>query len=145
MTRLQPLIIIIAAVAALLAAPVAAQNDDLREGGGLLRDGARSLFRGLVQEMEPALDELRGLADQAEPKLRALQEDVEPRLRALQNGIEPMLLGLKDRIDDLANYQAPEVLENGDIILRRRPDAPDWPLEPRSPKPRIQPGPEVEL
>jgi putative sigma-54 modulation protein len=31
-------------------------------------------------------------------------------------------------VDDITNYQAPEMLENGDIIIRRKPDAP--PVQP---------------
>jgi hypothetical protein len=27
-------------------------------------------------------------------------------------------------VDDMTNYELPEMLENGDIIIRRKPDAP---------------------
>ena len=40
-------------------------------------------------------------------------------------GLEPHLAELADMIGDLGNYQAPERLPNGDIILRRKiPQAP---------------------
>lgn len=87
-----------------LALPAAAQEreGDMGEGVDLLGEGARLLFRGLVDEMQPAL--------------RNLARD----LRELDwNGI---------RIEDLDDYHGPEVLPNGDIILRRKgPDAPDIP------------------
>ena len=33
----------------------------------------------------------------------------------------PMLEGLRDQVQDWTLYEAPEVLENGDIIIRRKP------------------------
>jgi hypothetical protein len=36
----------------------------------------------------------------------------------------PLLLQLESLMDEITAYQAPEMLPNGDIIIRRRPDAP---------------------
>ena len=33
----------------------------------------------------------------------------------------PMLEGLRDQVQDWTLYETPEVLENGDIIIRRKP------------------------
>ncbi len=33
-----------------------------------------------------------------------------------------MVEQLKDMVDDMNAYQAPEMLPNGDIIIRRKPD-----------------------
>jgi hypothetical protein len=41
-------------------------------------------------------------------------------------------------IGDFQNYEAPVKLPNGDILIRRKPDAPVTPLAPR-------PGPNGEI
>ncbi|GAA0294370.1 AAA+ family ATPase [Rhodovulum strictum] len=96
-------------LAALVAfGPTAAQEAEtapeanLREGMDLLGQGMRLLFRGLGDELEPAL---RDLAETMQPALRRLIEIV----------------------DDFDAYQMPERLPNGDIIIRRKPDAPPVP------------------
>ncbi len=89
------------------------------DGLSMIQEGARLLLRGLQDEMDPALDELRGWA-----------EEIEPALRDFVLGIGPALREFSDRVDDFSNYEAPEMLPNGDIIIRRRPDAP--PVAPPS-------------
>lgn len=92
-----------------LSAPVAAQTappenppaSDLSQGFDLLGEGARLLFRGLMAEMEPALQEMG------------------EQLKAM----EPMLRSLAEMIGDIRNYSAPEKLPNGDILIRRLPNA----------------------
>jgi len=91
------------ALLALLAQPALAQTDDvpppegdIGQGVDLLNDGARLFLRGLMDEVEPALRDLA----------RQFQE-------LNWNGI---------KIEDLDDYEAPEVLPNGDIILRRKPE-----------------------
>lgn len=93
-----------------LAGPAAAQDtqqadppSDLSEGFDLLGEGARLLFRGLMAEMEPAL---QGMGEQ---------------LKAM----EPMLRSLAELIGDIRNYEAPVKLPNGDIIIRRKPGTAD--------------------
>lgn len=96
-------------------APATAQDasPDLDQGFSLIEEGAKLLFRGLMSEMEPALDDL-GTA----------LEDLEPGFRSLLS-----LMG------DVRNYHAPEMLENGDILIRRK-----TPAEIAAPE-----GPEIEL
>ena len=53
--------------------------------------------------------------------------------------LSPMLESLRDKIDDLSNYEPPEVLPNGDIIIRRKPDV--SPLTP----PETPPEDQIEL
>ncbi len=83
---------IIALVLALLFAPlpVAAEDPSEGEGTDLMAEALRLFMQGLMQEMEPALDDMRGL------------------------------------LDNLDAYHPPEVLPNGDIIIRRkqRPEEP---------------------
>ena len=75
---------------------------ELSEGLGLMGEGARLLLRGLMAEMEPALSEMG----------QALAE------------MQPVLTDLARMIGDIRNYHAPEMLPNGDIILRRKAPLP---------------------
>ena len=84
--------------ASLLAAPARAEESvdgDVSEGIDLLGEGARLLFRGLTDEMEPAL-------------------------RRLAEGMEPTMRELMGLIEDFDAYHPPERLPNGDIIIRRK-------------------------
>ena len=76
------------------------------EGPSLMERGLSLFFEGFTQEMEPALDEMAKALDQLDPT------------------IAPALESLMAMVDDMTNYQMPEMLENGDIIIRRKPDAP---------------------
>ncbi|MGY3438778.1 MULTISPECIES: hypothetical protein [unclassified Marinovum] len=90
-----------------LGLPAAAQEED--EGFNLMEEGARLFFRGLMDEMEPALKDLEGLA-----------QEIEPGLRAFANEMGPALRDLMAEVEDWSAYHPPEVLENGDIIIRRK-------------------------
>ena len=110
-------------LAASLAAPAASE-----EGTSLMEEGAKLFFRGLMSEMEPALRELEGLA-----------EEIEPALRSFAREMGPALQSLLDEVEDWSVYEPPVVLPNGDILLKRRPDAP-------APAPRPLPeGGEIDL
>ncbi|NJM84696.1 MAG: hypothetical protein HC844_21710 [Tabrizicola sp.] len=109
-----------------LAAPAIAQDatpqppDD--DGFSLMEEGAKLVLRGLMTEMEPALDEMEQALTEIEPQLRELG----PRLHQLIS-----------MIDDIKNYSAPEMMPNGDIIIRRK--------APLLPKPEFLPGPNGEI
>ena len=94
------------------------EGGEVEEGFSLMEEGAKLLLKGLMSEMEPALDEMG----------KALS-DMEPALKELQ----PKMLELLALVVDLTNYQAPERLENGDILIRRKPDAPPPPPLPETP------------
>ncbi|MBV2360490.1 hypothetical protein KUH32_11950 [Thalassococcus sp. CAU 1522] len=96
-------------LAALIAVPASAQDNPEDDGVGLMQRGAQLFFRGLMQEMEPALDELEDLARTMEPALRDFVETMGPALRDLLSEVE-----------DWSVYHPPEMLPNGDIILRRK-------------------------
>ena len=87
------------------------------KGFDLMQEGAKLLFRGLMREIEPALNEMG----------KALSE------------MEPALQNLMALIDDIRNYDAPRVLDNGDILIPRRKDAPK-PLPPT-----LLPDPQGEI
>lgn len=62
-----------------------------------------------------------------------------PDLGVLSEGLEhlgPIVAGLAEMIDDPRNFHAPETLPNGDILLRRRQDAPEAPppIDPDQPQ-----------
>lgn len=99
-----------------LPAPVLAQDEsEFEEGFSLMEEGARLLFRGMMSEMEPAIDEFSGMA-----------RELEPALEMLASEMGPALLELVQTIDSVRFYDAPEILPNGDIIIRRSLDAPDY-------------------
>lgn len=51
-------------------------------------------------------------------------------LRGLMDDLQPLLKGLDSAIDDVDAYHLPEVLPNGDIIIRRKiPLVPETPQE----------------
>lgn len=68
-----------------------------------------------------------------------LPEELEKALRQMLDDLRPTLdeaaklLKSFEAIDDPRYYQAPEVLPNGDIIIRRKPDAPEY--QPETPEP----------
>lgn len=111
------------------AAPAFAQDPDPApnpEAGGdgfsLMEEGAKLLLRGLMTEMEPALDEMGKALTELEPALRELG---------------PKFQQLITMIGDFQNYDAPVMLPNGDILIRRN--------KPLLPKPDFLPGPNGEI
>jgi hypothetical protein len=97
-------------LALLLACPTALWAETPKpapEGMDLMEQGARLLFRGLIAEMEPKLEEMGQALSELEPALRTLMA----------------------QIDDIRNYEAPRILDNGDILIPRRKDAPPRPTE----------------
>lgn len=98
--------------------PATAQESsetDTEDGFNLMEEGARMLLRGLMTEMEPAIDDLRDTFDEMGPAFAEFAQSVGPAFAELL-----------EQVDDIRNYEAPEILPNGDIIIRRSPDAPVW-------------------
>ena len=98
-----------------LATPAFAQDSE-EQGLSLMERGAQMLMEGLMREMEPALEDLQGLAEEFGPALRDFTAQMGPALR-----------GLLDEVEDWSVYEPPVMLDNGDIIIRRKP-APDAPV-----------------
>jgi hypothetical protein len=74
---------------------------EVNQGVDLMEQGAMLLLRGLMSQVEPQLDEMsKALAD-----------------------IEPMVRQLMELVSDIHNYHAPEVLPNGDILIRKKTPA----------------------
>lgn len=105
-------LLLICVVSAAFALPADAQED---EGKSLMERGAELFLEGLRQEMEPTLEDLRGLADQFGPALQSFMQEM-----------GPALADLAAQVQDWSAYEAPEMLPNGDIIIRKKPqDQPD--------------------
>lgn len=104
----------------LAAPPVAAETPapKAEEGMGLIEEGAKIILRSLLEDMQPKLEELSKGLDQA------IKE------------AGPALRDLLAKVDDFRNYHPPEMLPNGDIIIRRKSPA-DTADQ--------QPGVEIEL
>ena len=120
---------------AALAAPAAAQEEG-DEAPSLMERGVEMFMEGLRQEMGPALEDLQGMA-----------KEVGPALGEFLGEMGPALAEVLGEIDDLSNYQMPEMLPNGDIIIRRK-----TPLDPETdpaPNPDAEsepePGDSIEL
>lgn len=68
------------------------------------------------------------------PLFRDLERDVAPLLEGLGRRMEPYLRDLAEMLGDLNRWEAPEILPNGDILIRRRPaPPPDQPPESDAP------------
>ncbi len=133
MTRLA----LIVAVALCLTSPALAQEEEEENGSGrsLMEEGARIFMEGILREMEPALKDLEGMAGEIEPAIREFAREMGPAFSELLA-----------RIDDLSNYHAPEMLPNGDIIIRRKePLVPDEAPEEPETYEAPDPGEDIEI
>lgn len=74
-----------------------------------MEEGARLFFEGIKREFEPALKDLQGLAETMQPRMRSFLEEMGPSLGELL-----------EKIEDFSVYHPPEILPNGDIILRKK-------------------------
>jgi hypothetical protein len=86
----------------------AQQESEVDEGFSLVEEGAKLLFRGIIAEMEPAINDFSELADELQPALDMLASEM-----------GPAFLDLIQTLDSVRYYEPPEVLPNGDIIIRR--------------------------
>lgn len=96
--------------------PLAAQGPAPEDGTGgrseaqsLIEQGAALLFRGILSELAPEIEDMTGEMGSALALLG------------------PAMGDLARLVDDIGNYELPERLENGDILLRRKADAPPPP------------------
>lgn len=105
-------------------APATPKAED--DGFSLMEEGMKLVMRGMMSEMAPALDEMEKALKEAGPMLDGLGEEIGPKLR--------QLVAL---IDDIKNYDAPVMLPNGDILIRRN--------APLVPPVQPQPGPNGEI
>lgn len=92
-------------------APAFAQDAppaDVDKGVSLLQEGAKLLLKGLMSNVEPTMQDMgRAITD-----------------------MQPALTELLAMMGDVTKYHAPEMLENGDIILRHKTPAELAPAAP---------------
>jgi hypothetical protein len=119
--------IILAACLALPLSASAQDDSEIDDGFSLMEEGAKLLFRGIIAEMEPAIDNFSELV-----------EELQPALDMLASEMGPAFLELIQTLDSVRYYERPEILPNGDIIIRRSPDAPEY-------SPRIDDGDSIDL
>ncbi len=90
--------------------PEAAPPDSSEDSGlSLIERGAKMFLEGLMQEVEPTVKDLRGMA-----------ENMQPALRDFAERMGPAFADILGQIGDLSAYHAPEILPNGDIIMRKK-------------------------
>lgn len=89
-------------LAALLLAATALPAPAQEDGDSLMGRGLRMFMDGLREEMEPALRDLSGMAQNAAPFLQEMQRN------------------LADVVQEFDAYEAPEIQPNGDILIRRK-------------------------
>lgn len=87
--------------------PVVAEEDN--DGLSLMEEGAMLFLKGLQQQVEPTLEDLGAMAEEVGPALKSFTEEMGPALGSMLREVE-----------DWSAYQPPEILDNGDIIIRRK-------------------------
>jgi hypothetical protein len=94
------------------------------DGRSLMERGAELFLEGLQREMAPTLRDLSEFADQLAPSLRSFW---------VQMG--PAISELADKVEDWSAYHPPEILPNGDIIIRKKQPKPEPPATEAEPEP----------
>lgn len=90
--------------------PLQAQPSET-EPPSLMQRGLELFLEGVEEELSPGLQQLQEMVERFGP---ALQDFL------LQMG--PALAEVAGEVQDWSRYELPEVLPNGDIIIRRKPD-----------------------
>ncbi|MEM1372993.1 MAG: hypothetical protein AAGF78_01285 [Pseudomonadota bacterium] len=103
------------ALIAFVALPMTASAQEDGDGPSLMERGMELFFEGLRQEMEPAIEGFENFAQGLGPAMAEMMQEM-----------GPAFADLLERVDDMSNYQSPEMLPNGDIIIRRKPEAPEF-------------------
>lgn len=118
-----------AAVCVLPVSPAAAQDED---GRGLIDRGARMFLDGLRQELDPAMRDLRDFFQDTGPSMRSFVQEMGPALRSMM-----------DEVKDWSVYEAPEMLPNGDIVMRRKGPIDGTDLSDTMPRTRPEDRPQL--
>ncbi|MQQ07665.1 hypothetical protein GFB49_04280 [Epibacterium sp. SM1979] len=103
-----------AALALSLTGPAAAQSSD--DGPSLMERGADLFLRGLREEMAPTLE---GFSE--------LMGEIGPSMGEFLAQMGPALAEIAAEVQDWSAYELPEILPNGDIIIRKKRETPETP------------------
>lgn len=101
-----------------LSSPALAQEAE-EDGLSLMERGAQLLMEGMLKEMQPALEGL---------------EQFGPMLREFAQEMGPAFAELMGEIKDWSAYHPPEILPNGDIIMRLK-----------TPEEQLQDGDQIDI
>ncbi|WP_294227315.1 hypothetical protein [uncultured Shimia sp.] len=96
-------------IAALCVSGVPAAAEDNTAGRSLIEQGMELFLKGLQDEIAPTLDGFSALMEEIGPGLQGFLEEMGPKLGAVFS-----------KVEDWSNYHAPEMLPNGDIIMRKK-------------------------
>lgn len=88
----------------------------------------------------PAVAQNDGTGNGMGEGLDLMERGARQLLEGLMEELEPRLKDLRERIGDLNAYEAPEILPNGDIIIRRKK-----PLDPELEDLPVPEGEGIEL
>ena len=115
-------------IACLIALPVAAQDTEPQEPP----EDSAPLLPFLEQFGK---DMMREFQEEIAPDLERMMERMGPEMERLMAEMLPRLQELGDTLGGLTMYELPEILPNGDIIIRRKQDAPPLPedFDPSNP------------
>lgn len=80
--------------------------------------GLELFLDGLREELSPNVEELREMARQFGPAMQSFIEEMGPAFAEMMGEVR-----------DWSRYDMPEMLPNGDIIIRRKPDPEPAPPE----------------
>ncbi|NIZ14267.1 hypothetical protein [Phaeobacter sp. HF9A] len=81
---------------------------------GLMERGMELFLEGLMQEMEPTLEEAARLF-----------AEIGPSMQGFLTEMGPALAEIAEQVEDWSAYELPEILPNGDIIIRRKTPLPE--------------------
>lgn len=121
-----------AAIVIALLAPSVASADSR---GAAMATTVSGWDGGFLRVSEDALEDLESDAQDGRSELERFADDViEPQVRQniqrFLDLVEPWFNRLAANLEDLPQYEAPVILPNGDILIRRKPDAPAAPEDP---------------
>ena len=105
---------------------------------------ALALGPAVMADSDPAPSDPPGLSEQVDRLFGDFLSDILPRLQHLEEGlaqIEPEMQALLERFRALSQYHPPEILPNGDILIRRRTE-PDTDPSPDAEPPQDDAAPQ---
>ncbi len=121
----------ISLICALICLPGLATGQTVPDTGpSMMERGAQMFLDGMMQEMAPTLEDLSELGDKIGPALRDFASEMGPALG-----------GILESVEDWSVYEAPEILPNGDIIIKRKPE----PEAPKGPMIFVDKTPQIDI
>ncbi|SMP21637.1 hypothetical protein [Shimia sagamensis] len=96
-------------IAGLCLSGVSATAEDDTAGRSLMEQGMELFLKGLQDEIAPTIEGFASLMEEIGPGLQGFLEEMGPKLGAVFS-----------KVEDWSTYHAPEMLPNGDIIMRKK-------------------------